>query len=254
MAKEDYSDLGDDDQDESYVNMLMDELHAVVLVPNSTSEDYVAGFAASNIGHNETCKTCIESCIVQKGDQIQGATYFNQLQRGGLIEPTQVVKSIMMVCCCVFDHIQAAPHLKIVFNDTKKICNQKRTLTELVLRKIKLDNVLDLEAVCHDCKSSKFRLYAGIISKMLNTLMKGERIKTSNRLQLASNKAKRKETVFNVSSGAWETLNKNKKRKTQKENIDPVVPKKKKVTKQKEKEHTEVQLPRRVTRSTNQRI
>lgn len=165
-----------------------------------TAQDYVAGFATVAISKKLNCQACWNTLIVQKGEKRDGLTYFSYLQRGGLREPTTIVKQICFLAEYIYDRIYADKGLRGIISNREICPSEKDTVAKLVMFVAKSHGAVSDE-VC-ECGQKLEDLINKILSPIINTVMKGTRNLYTDKLEVSSKRAKKKEIQFKCSSAA----------------------------------------------------
>ena len=135
--------------------------------------------------------------VVESKGTVTENEYFNNLQRGGLSIPTDVVKSVMFHMCAIFEKIINEPTTEYDFLKTN---NQKIILCDLTFTSIKHDETLKdffSQCVC----GNEYENILKVLHSIFSNVLLNDFVKKKNS-QLATNKAesknkKRKLNTFN---------------------------------------------------------
>lgn len=118
-----------------------DEVEEAILMENF----YVAGMAAHRSVKGSKCQKCIGFFVESKGKEV-GDEYFDYLQRGGLIQPTVTLMTVLKHFLKVFAGIlKSNEYTKIFFS----AIDQKHVLIELAKTSLCNDDVgINYEDAC----------------------------------------------------------------------------------------------------------
>lgn len=148
------------------------------------------------------CKECWAYLIKQKGDTREGHTYANHLQRGGLSEPTPFVQNMIKIAETTYQNLYDTVELRKRFFDVNIVADQKEALVALTM--VAAENLKLLrDESCEECGLERDELTEKMLTPVVNTLMKGLRLRTKDELQLSRKAAKRKQVQFEVAASPF---------------------------------------------------
>lgn len=149
-----------------YTNVLNSDYLANVEL-DDISNNYVCGYAAHSICKKISCSDCQFVFIKEKGIKIH-ETYFDYMQRGGLVQPTQVVQQQFFHMCAIFQEIIRNGEMK-----TKFFCetSQRKILHCLTLNSVQQENFyIDTNRVCN-CGQTNINIFKMLLFPMANIIL-----------------------------------------------------------------------------------
>lgn len=127
---------------------------------------HYSGYSAFSISKKLKCFLCKSNIIESKGEQVDD-DYFDSMQRGGLIVPTDEVKFVLTHMLAIFQYIKSQPNLKNLFLASK---SHKNTLMELTMSSLDFNDVIDFTWIC-SCGLESSKLFKMICSPMANKIL-----------------------------------------------------------------------------------
>lgn len=143
---------------------------------DNDSNIYVCGYAAYSISKKIKCKYCIKLILEDKGQNVIDNDYFNYLQRGGLVIPSDQTRFILYHMSAIFHYI--CDYKKINF---MKSVNQKGILCSLTYDSLSINDQSNISfgEIC-SCGASTISVFIYVFSIMANILLNNFRKKENN--------------------------------------------------------------------------
>lgn len=155
------------------------------------SQMYICGYAVHSLTKKIKCIHCISTVKESKGDCI-GDSYFDYLQRGGLLLPTNSVKFICFHLYALFNFIINNANLK---TRLFKLDDPRRMLASLTILSLKSDTFdIEIDGYCEAGHLLK-PLYSNICKTVSNIILNNF-TKNVNSTHAEKNTNKRKLNVF----------------------------------------------------------
>ncbi|MGH9701693.1 MAG: hypothetical protein ACRD52_19840, partial [Candidatus Acidiferrales bacterium] len=155
---------------------------------------YISGYASHKISKKLNCNICISLITESKGN-FTNNEYFNNLQRGGLSIPTDIVKNVLFHMCAIIEKIINDNSLE---SDFLKLKDQKSILCHLTLLSVDLDESLkELYSWCICGKNNKDILVM-LFSIFSNVLLNDYTKKKNNDAHFEKNESKNKKRKLNT--------------------------------------------------------
>lgn len=129
---------------------------------------HYSGYSAYSVSKKIKCFICKTLIVKSKGDKTD-LPYFDHMQRGGLIVPTDEVMYVLFHMTALFQHILNNEPLKAIFLKKE---NQKNILMELTMKSLHFNMVyMDFDYNCNQCQLSGDKIFKMLCSPMANKIL-----------------------------------------------------------------------------------
>lgn len=180
---------------ESFMCIFESDYLAKCIIDDEAKMHY-SGYCAYSISKKIKCIICKTLIVKSKGDT-SDLPYFDHMQRGGLIIPTDEVMYVLFHMTAIFQHIINNEHLKSKFLLNN---NQKNVLVETTMKSLHYNVVnIDFDYHCNQCKLSGEKIFEMLCSPMANKILDNFTRNINDKKKSEGN-SKRKILKYNKSS------------------------------------------------------
>lgn len=182
---------------ESFVSIFESDYLAKCIIDDEAKMHY-SGYCAYSINKKIKCIICKTLIVKSKGDK-SDMPYFDHMQRGGLIIPTDEVMYVLFHMTAVFQHIMNNEQLKSKFLQNN---NQKNVLVETTMKSLHNNVVnIDFDYHCNQCELTVEKIFKILCSPMANKILDNFTRNINDKKKSESN-SKRKIMKYDKSSAS----------------------------------------------------